>query len=46
MFEPQGIETVKGLQGMLDGQAKRAVLREALAVMRPVGPKTLDTLTS
>ena len=42
VFERQGIETVVELRVTLGDHAKRAVLREALAVVRHVGPKTLD----
>ncbi|MET4093810.1 hypothetical protein [Arthrobacter sp. UYCu712] len=42
VLERQGIETVLELQGALGDHAKRAVLREALAAVRHVSPKTLD----
>ena len=42
VFERQGIETVVELQGTLGDPVKRSVLREALASVRHVSPKTLD----
>ncbi|MCU1532911.1 MAG: hypothetical protein JWO49_2482 [Arthrobacter sp.] len=42
VLERQGIETVMELRGALGDQAKRPVLREALAAVRHVSPKTLD----
>ncbi|WP_426979432.1 hypothetical protein ACQCSU_09190 [Pseudarthrobacter sp. O4] len=42
VFERQGIETVLELRGALDDPARRTVLREALAGVRHVSPKTLD----
>ncbi|CAI3803867.1 hypothetical protein [Pseudarthrobacter sp. MM222] len=42
VFESQGIETVGDLRDQLGDQAQRAVLREALAAVRHVSPKTLD----
>ncbi|HEX9226556.1 MAG TPA: hypothetical protein VF885_07845 [Arthrobacter sp.] len=42
VFERQGIETVMGLRAMLGDNAKRAALREELATVRHVSPKTLD----
>lgn len=42
VFERQGIETVKELRDTLGDQARRTVLREALAAVRHVSPKTLD----
>ena len=42
MFEGQGIETVVELRGALGDPARRTVLREALAAVRHVSPKTLD----
>lgn len=42
VFERQGIETVDELRSRLSDQAKRTVLREALADVRHVSPKTLD----
>ena len=42
VFERQGIGTVKELRSAFDDQARRTVLREALAAVRHVSPKTLD----
>ncbi len=42
VFERQGIETVAELRGTLKDHAKGAALREALAQVRHVSPKTLD----
>jgi hypothetical protein len=42
VFERQGIETVMELRDTLGDQARRTVLREALAVVRHVSSKTLD----
>jgi hypothetical protein len=42
VFERQGIETVMELRGTLEDHAKRDSLREALAEVRHVSPKTLD----
>ena len=42
VFEHQGIETVPELRAALGDPAKRTVLREALAGVRHVSPKTLD----
>lgn len=42
VFERQEIETVVELRDTLSDPAKRTVFREALAVVRHVGPKTLD----
>lgn len=42
VFEDQGIETVEQLRATLTGPATRPVLREALAGVRHVSPKTLD----
>ena len=42
VFEDQGIETVVELRGALGDPARRTVLREALAAVRHVSPKTLD----
>ncbi|MET3812358.1 hypothetical protein [Arthrobacter sp. UYEF3] len=42
VFEREGIETVLELRDQLGDQARRAVLREALAGVRHVAPKTLD----
>lgn len=42
VFERLGIETVAELRGALSDQTKAAVLREALAEVRHVSPKTLD----
>ncbi len=42
VFEGQGIETVRELRGALGDPARRSVLREALAAVRHVSPKTLD----
>ncbi|MET3350859.1 UNVERIFIED_ORG: hypothetical protein ABID57_002558 [Arthrobacter sp. UYEF1] len=42
VFERLGIETVAELRGALSDQTKGAVLREALAEVRHVSPKTLD----
>ena len=42
VFEHQGIETVLELRAALGDPAKRTVLREALAGVRHVSPKTLD----
>ncbi|HSN38358.1 MAG TPA: hypothetical protein VLT34_18600 [Arthrobacter sp.] len=42
VFEGQGIETVMELRGALGDPARRTVLREALAGVRHVSPKTLD----
>ena len=42
VFEGQGIETVVELRGALGDPARRSVLREALAAVRHVSPKTLD----
>ena len=42
VFEHQGIETVPELRAALGDPARRTVLREALAGVRHVSPKTLD----
>ena len=42
VFERQGIETVKDLRATLGEDATRGVLREELAAVRHVTPKTLD----
>jgi hypothetical protein len=42
VFESQGVETVDDLRDQLGNPAKRTVLREALAAVRHVSPKTLD----
>ena len=42
VFEHHGIDTVIDLRGALGDQAGRTVLREALAGVRHVSPKTLD----
>ncbi|MET3141569.1 UNVERIFIED_ORG: hypothetical protein ABIB13_001271 [Arthrobacter sp. UYEF2] len=42
VFERLDIETVTELRGALSDQTKGAVLREALAEVRHVSPKTLD----
>jgi hypothetical protein len=42
VFERQGIDTVLELRDTLGEPAKRAVLREALGLVRHVSPKTLD----
>ncbi|QCB96375.1 hypothetical protein E5206_05070 [Arthrobacter sp. PAMC25564] len=42
VFEREGIETVVELRGALGDHAKGAALREALALVRHVSPKTLD----
>jgi hypothetical protein len=42
VFERQGIETVLELRDTLGDHARRTVLREALAGVRHVSPKTLD----
>lgn len=42
VLEGQGIETVVELRGALVDPARRTVLREALAAVRHVSPKTLD----
>lgn len=42
VFEGQAIDTVMELRSTLADSARRAVLREALATVRHVGPKTLD----
>ena len=42
VLESQGIETVSELRDRLGEPAKRTVLREALAAVRHVSPKTLD----
>ncbi|MET3175348.1 UNVERIFIED_ORG: hypothetical protein ABIB52_003212 [Arthrobacter sp. UYCu721] len=42
VFEREGIETVTELRGTLEDHAKGAALREALALVRHVSPKTLD----
>ncbi len=42
VFEREGIETVGELRGTLEDHAKGAALREALAGVRHVSPKTLD----
>jgi hypothetical protein len=42
VFERLGIETVVELRGALRDHAKGAALREALAEVRHVSPKTLD----
>ncbi|MEO5780041.1 hypothetical protein [Arthrobacter oryzae] len=42
VLERQGIETVMELRSTLNDHATRAVLREALATVRHVSPKTLD----
>ncbi|MDN4643071.1 hypothetical protein [Arthrobacter sp. PsM3] len=42
VFERQGIETMTELRGALSDPATRTALREALADVRHVSPKTLD----
>lgn len=42
VFERQGIETVMDLRATLGEDATRGVLREELAAVRHVSPKTLD----
>lgn len=42
VFERQGIDTVMELRDALGDPARRTVLREALAAVRHVSPKTLD----
>lgn len=42
VFERLGVETVVELRGALGDQAKGSALREALALVRHVSPKTLD----
>ncbi len=42
VFESQGIATVLELRDALGDQARRTALREALAAVRHVSPKTLD----
>ena len=42
VFEREGIETVAELRRALEDHAKGAALREALAQVRHVSPKTLD----
>lgn len=42
VFEGQGIHTVMELRDALSDPARRTVLREALAAVRHVSPKTLD----
>lgn len=42
VFERQGIDTVTELRDALGDPAKRTGLREALAAVRHVSPKTLD----
>lgn len=42
VLERQGVETVAELRATLYDQTKRALLRASLAVVRHVGPKTLD----
>ncbi len=42
VFERQGIETVMDLRATLGEDATRGVLREELAAVRHVTPKTLD----
>jgi hypothetical protein len=42
VFEREGIETVAELRGTLEDHTKGAALREALALVRHVSPKTLD----
>ncbi|MDI3242778.1 hypothetical protein QK292_14580 [Arthrobacter sp. AL08] len=42
VFEDQGIETVMDLRGALGDPARRTGLRQALASVRHVSPKTLD----
>lgn len=42
VFERHGIETVPDLRGALGDQGRRTVLRDALAAVRHVSPKTLD----
>lgn len=42
VFERQGIETFTELRDALGDQVRRTVLREALADVRHVSPKTLD----
>ena len=42
VFERLGIETVMDLRGALGADPKRGVLRDALAAVRHVSPKTLD----
>ncbi|MCO4238197.1 hypothetical protein NG702_12360 [Pseudarthrobacter sp. MDT3-28] len=42
VFEREGIETVAELRGTLEDHIQGAALREALALVRHVSPKTLD----
>jgi hypothetical protein len=42
VFERRGIDTVMELRDALGDPARRTVLREALAAVRHVSPKTLD----
>lgn len=42
VLEDQGIETVEELRARLTDQAGRPALREALAAVRHMGPKSLD----
>lgn len=42
VFERQGIETVMDLRATFGEEAKRGILREELATVRHVSPKTLD----
>lgn len=42
VFEGRGVETVMELRGALSDPARRTALREALAGVRHVSPKTLD----
>lgn len=42
VFERQGIETVMDLRATFGEEAKRGILREELAAVRHVSPKTLD----
>ena len=42
VLEDLGIETISDLRGALGDQARRTVVREALAEVRHVSPKTLD----
>lgn len=42
VFERSGIETVTDLRGALSDPFRRTTLREALAAVRHVSPKTLD----
>lgn len=42
VFEREGIDTVMELRDALGDPARRTVLREALAAVRHVSPKTLD----